>query len=250
MRRRGLAVTSPPRPTAPEVLDERRDCRDLGGDGRHNRCESRNENEDHEPVAAGPRAAFNSSISALHRSDLPPRPRRITLASASIGPGPRRVIAQPVSASLIRTRPGFKSRASGSGPASSTRPRLGVQKPLFMRHRPTRPQEDQRLIRDNGPLPLISHQSGCPCRRSGPIKVARSTAQMIEKAGSAARPDRVDVEFGLKFSVSGTVIMAGVAGEASLKVTLGYDVAARPAGARRRGGDSTGIAGSAAGTVG
>jgi hypothetical protein len=61
------------------------------------------------------------------------------------------------------------------------------------------------------------------------IEVARSTAEMIERAGAAARPDRVDVEFGLKFSASGTVIMAGVAGEASLKVTLGYDVAARPA---------------------
>ena len=60
------------------------------------------------------------------------------------------------------------------------------------------------------------------------IEVARSTAQMIDRAGAAARPDRVDVEFGLKFSASGTVIMAGVAGEASLKVTLGYDVAARP----------------------
>jgi len=61
------------------------------------------------------------------------------------------------------------------------------------------------------------------------IEVARSTAQMIEKAGAAARPDRVEVEFGLKFSASGGVIMAGVAGEASLKVTLGYDIAARPA---------------------
>ena len=61
------------------------------------------------------------------------------------------------------------------------------------------------------------------------IEVAKSTAQMIERAGAAARPDRVDVEFGLRFSVSGTVIMAGVAGEASLKVTLGYDITARPA---------------------
>lgn len=59
------------------------------------------------------------------------------------------------------------------------------------------------------------------------IEVAKSTAEMIDKAGAAARPDRVDVEFGLKFSASGGVIMAGVAGEASLKVTLGYDVAAR-----------------------
>ena len=61
------------------------------------------------------------------------------------------------------------------------------------------------------------------------IEVAKSTAQMIERAGAAARPDRVEVEFGLKFSASGTVIMAGVAGEASLKVTLGYDITARPA---------------------
>ena len=61
------------------------------------------------------------------------------------------------------------------------------------------------------------------------IEVARSTAEMISKAGAAARPDRVEVEFGLKFSATGTVIMAGVAGEASLKVTLGYEVAAKPA---------------------
>jgi hypothetical protein len=61
------------------------------------------------------------------------------------------------------------------------------------------------------------------------IEIAKSTAEMIDKAGAAARPDRVEVEFGLKFSASGGVIMAGVAGEASLKVTLGYDVAARPA---------------------
>ena len=60
------------------------------------------------------------------------------------------------------------------------------------------------------------------------IEVAKSTAEMIDKAGAAARPDRVEVEFGLKFSASGGVIMAGVAGEASLKVTLGYDIAARP----------------------
>jgi hypothetical protein len=63
------------------------------------------------------------------------------------------------------------------------------------------------------------------------IEVARSTAQMIDRAGAAARPDRVEVEFGLKFTATGTVIMAGVAGEASLKVTLGYDIAARPAAA-------------------
>lgn len=67
------------------------------------------------------------------------------------------------------------------------------------------------------------------------IEVARSTAEMIERAGAAARPDRVEVEFGLKFSASGGVIMAGVAGEASLKVTLSYDVAGRPAAAPSAG---------------
>ncbi len=60
------------------------------------------------------------------------------------------------------------------------------------------------------------------------IEVAKSTAEMIEKAGATARPDRVDVEFGLKFTAAGRVIMAGDAGEASLKVTLGYDIAAKP----------------------
>ncbi len=61
------------------------------------------------------------------------------------------------------------------------------------------------------------------------VAVARSTAGMIERAGAAARPNRFEVEFGLKFSASGGVIMAGVAGEASLKVTLSYDVAAQSA---------------------
>jgi NTP-dependent ternary system trypsin peptidase co-occuring protein len=61
------------------------------------------------------------------------------------------------------------------------------------------------------------------------VEVARSTAAMIERAGTAARPDRVEVEFGLKFSASGGVIMAGVAGEATLKVTLSYDGSHRPA---------------------
>jgi len=61
------------------------------------------------------------------------------------------------------------------------------------------------------------------------VGVARSTAELIERAGDTARPDRVEVEFGLKFSAAGGVIMAGVAGEATLKVTLSYDVAASAA---------------------
>lgn len=42
------------------------------------------------------------------------------------------------------------------------------------------------------------------------VEVAKSTARVIEGAGTAARPDRVEVEFGLSFSASGGVIMAGV----------------------------------------
>lgn len=53
-------------------------------------------------------------------------------------------------------------------------------------------------------------------------EVAKSTAVMIGSMTGAVRPDTVEVEFGLKFSASGGVIMAGVAGEASLTVTLGY----------------------------
>lgn len=61
------------------------------------------------------------------------------------------------------------------------------------------------------------------------VAVANSTAAMIDGTGAAARPDGVEVEFGLKFSASGGVIMAGASGEASLKVTLTYDVAKRRA---------------------
>jgi hypothetical protein len=35
------------------------------------------------------------------------------------------------------------------------------------------------------------------------IEVAESTAEMIDRAGTAVRPDRVEVESGLKFTVSG-----------------------------------------------
>jgi NTP-dependent ternary system trypsin peptidase co-occuring protein len=61
------------------------------------------------------------------------------------------------------------------------------------------------------------------------VQVARSTAQMIARTGSAARPDHVEVEFGLSFTAAGGVIMAGVAGQASLKVRLSWDAAGHPA---------------------
>jgi hypothetical protein len=38
----------------------------------------------------------------------------------------------------------------------------------------------------------------------------------------------VEVEFGLSFTAAGGVIMAGVAGQATLKVTLSWDTARHP----------------------
>ena len=64
------------------------------------------------------------------------------------------------------------------------------------------------------------------------VEVARSTARTIERAGNAARPDRLEVEFGLRFSASGGVILAGIAGEASLKVTMTYDASSSAAALR------------------
>jgi hypothetical protein len=63
------------------------------------------------------------------------------------------------------------------------------------------------------------------------VEIAKSTTEVIEKAAArAARPDRFEVEFGLKFSASGGIIVAGASGEASLKVTLTYDSKREPAG--------------------
>ena len=59
------------------------------------------------------------------------------------------------------------------------------------------------------------------------MQVARSTAAMIDRVGTAARPDRVAVESGLSFTAVGGVIMAGAAGQASLKVALGWDTASQ-----------------------
>lgn len=63
------------------------------------------------------------------------------------------------------------------------------------------------------------------------VEVARSTAAVIEKAAArAARPDHVEIEFSLGFSVSGKVVMvAGATGEATLRVLLSYDTKPAPA---------------------
>jgi hypothetical protein len=60
--------------------------------------------------------------------------------------------------------------------------------------------------------------------QSAIVEIATSTVDVIKRtAERAARPDHVEVEFGLKFSAQGNVIVAGAAGEATLVVKLSYD---------------------------
>ena len=56
------------------------------------------------------------------------------------------------------------------------------------------------------------------------VEVAASTVEVMGAAARrAAAPESVEVEFGLKFSAQGNVILAGAAGEATLKVKLTYE---------------------------
>ncbi|MFD4602224.1 CU044_2847 family protein [Streptomyces sp. NPDC058464] len=78
------------------------------------------------------------------------------------------------------------------------------------------------------------------------VEVATSTIAVLDQAGRrAARPDALEVEFGLKFSAQGNVIVAGSAGEATLRVKLTYNrpVPSPPAGAPSAAG-APGTAGS------
>jgi hypothetical protein len=63
------------------------------------------------------------------------------------------------------------------------------------------------------------------------IEVAGAVVGVIEEAAKrAARPDHLDVEFGLKLSAEGNVVVAGVSAESTLRVKLTYDAKApRPA---------------------
>ena len=60
--------------------------------------------------------------------------------------------------------------------------------------------------------------------REAIVEIAASTAEVIGRAADrGAHPDHVEVEFGLKISGKGNVIVAGVSGEATLRVKLTYD---------------------------
>ncbi|MEV0248989.1 CU044_2847 family protein [Nocardia sp. NPDC050712] len=55
------------------------------------------------------------------------------------------------------------------------------------------------------------------------VAAATSTAHTIQQLGAATRPDRVEMEFGLGFSLKGNVIVASGSADATLKVKLVYE---------------------------
>jgi hypothetical protein len=56
------------------------------------------------------------------------------------------------------------------------------------------------------------------------VGAATSTVEVIAELGRhAARPDKLEVEFGLGFSLKGNVIVAAGQADATLKVKLTYD---------------------------
>ncbi|MFC9897661.1 CU044_2847 family protein [Nocardia sp. NPDC127579] len=53
---------------------------------------------------------------------------------------------------------------------------------------------------------------------------AVSSLEMVKRLGhTSASPDRFEIEMGLSFTASGTVIVAGASGAATLKVKLTYE---------------------------
>ncbi|MFI5551703.1 CU044_2847 family protein [Streptomyces sp. NPDC051738] len=59
--------------------------------------------------------------------------------------------------------------------------------------------------------------------RDAVVEIATSTAQAVGRLRErAAAPEQVEVEFGLKFSAQGNVIVAGASAEASLLVRMTY----------------------------
>lgn len=59
--------------------------------------------------------------------------------------------------------------------------------------------------------------------RDAVVAVATSTAETIHRLHDlVVQPEEVEVEFGVKFSAQGGIIVAGVSGEATLLVRLKY----------------------------
>lgn len=65
------------------------------------------------------------------------------------------------------------------------------------------------------------------------VAVSTRVAGTVKRlAARGARPDKIEVEFGLKFTAKGDVIVASGSGEVALKVTVGYDPARGAASSR------------------
>jgi NTP-dependent ternary system trypsin peptidase co-occuring protein len=60
------------------------------------------------------------------------------------------------------------------------------------------------------------------------VGAAVSTVGLLGKLGRNARPDKLELEFGLGFSVKGQVIVVGGQADATLKVKLTYDAEVEP----------------------
>lgn len=59
--------------------------------------------------------------------------------------------------------------------------------------------------------------------RDAVVAIATSTAEAIDRLhGRAVHPEQVEVEFGLKFSAQGGIVVAGASGEATLVVKVTY----------------------------
>lgn len=61
--------------------------------------------------------------------------------------------------------------------------------------------------------------------KSAIVAMAESTVDVIGRMGQrSARPDQVEVKFGLKFTAMGNVVVAGASAEATLEVKLVYTI--------------------------
>jgi hypothetical protein len=60
--------------------------------------------------------------------------------------------------------------------------------------------------------------------RDAIVGIASTVGETLDGLGERAlQPDRLEVEFGLKFTMQGGIVVAGASGEATLRILLGYD---------------------------
>jgi hypothetical protein len=84
---------------------------------------------------------------------------------------------------------------------------------------PTAGSESTSRVRDSGDRVVDAFGHA----RDAVVAVAGTTAAAIQgMAGHVVRPERVEVEFGLKFTAQGHIVVAGASAEASLVVRVTY----------------------------